>query len=189
MSQHLFAKDDKDSLILDRIYQYREANLSEFESKEDNVYTKFRYNVERRNLTLWLIPTMYVVAKDPREYIQEAYSKVKFKDAHNFDINAVPYVKEAFEARKWAFAADYIRMYALYTQGGIYLDSDVVLLKKFDDFLDNAFLQEYTRMGVLIKNLIPITGLIRNWQVSSNNATNFSSFSFTSFSNFRSRRK
>ena len=88
MSQHLFAKDDKDSLILDRIYQYREANLSEFESKEDNVYTKFRYNVERRNLTLWLIPTMYVVAKDPREYIQEAYSKVKFKDAHNFDINS-----------------------------------------------------------------------------------------------------
>lgn len=57
----------------------------------------------------------------------------------NFDVDSVPYVKEAFEARKWAFAADYIRMYALYTQGGIYLDSDVVLLKKFDDFLDNSF--------------------------------------------------
>lgn len=57
----------------------------------------------------------------------------------NFDINAVPYVKEAYEARKWAFAADYIRMYALYTQGGIYLDSDVLLLKRLDDFLDNSF--------------------------------------------------
>lgn len=57
----------------------------------------------------------------------------------NFDINSVAYVKEAYDARKWAFAADYIRMYALYTQGGIYLDSDVVLLKRFDDFLDNAF--------------------------------------------------
>ena len=57
----------------------------------------------------------------------------------NFDINAVPYVKEAYDARKWAFAADYIRMYALYTQGGIYLDSDVMLLKRFDDFLDNSF--------------------------------------------------
>ena len=88
MSGYLCAKQKKDTLILERIYQYREANLSEFESKEDNVYTKFRYNVERRNLTLWLIPTMYVVAKDPREYIQEAYSKVKFKDAHNFDINS-----------------------------------------------------------------------------------------------------
>ena len=44
----------------------------------------------------------------------------------NFDVESIPYVKEAFEARKWAFAADYIRMHALYTQGGIYLDSDVV---------------------------------------------------------------
>ena len=57
----------------------------------------------------------------------------------NFDVESIPYVKEAFEARKWAFAADYIRMHALYTQGGIYLDSDVVLLKRFDDFLDNSF--------------------------------------------------
>ncbi len=57
----------------------------------------------------------------------------------NFDVNSVPYVKEAYEAKKWAFAADYIRMYALYTQGGIYLDSDVFLLKRFDDFLDNSF--------------------------------------------------
>lgn len=58
---------------------------------------------------------------------------------NNFDVNAIPYVKEAFEAKKWAFAADYIRMYALYTEGGIYLDSDVILLKRFDDFLDNSF--------------------------------------------------
>ena len=57
----------------------------------------------------------------------------------NFDVESIPYVKEAFEAKKWAFAADYIRMYALYTEGGIYLDSDVVLLKRFDDFLDNSF--------------------------------------------------
>ena len=54
-------------------------------------------------------------------------------------MNSVPYVKEAYEARKWAFAADYIRMYALYTEGGIYLDTDVLLLKRFDDFLDNGF--------------------------------------------------
>lgn len=82
------AKEDADTLILERIYAYRKANLSEFESKEDNVYTKIRYNVERRNATLWLIPSMYVLAKDPREYIREAYSKVKFQDAHNFDINS-----------------------------------------------------------------------------------------------------
>lgn len=65
--------------------------------------------------------------------------EIKRWSTKNFDIDSVPYVKEAFEARKWAFAADYIRMYALYTEGGIYLDSDVILLKKFDEFLDNSF--------------------------------------------------
>ena len=65
--------------------------------------------------------------------------EIKRWSTKNFDVNSVPYVKEAYEARKWAFAADYIRMYALYTEGGIYLDSDVILLKKFDEFLDNSF--------------------------------------------------
>ena len=45
------------------------------------------------------------------------------------------WVDEAFAAKKYAFAADYIRLYALYNYGGIYLDSDVEVLKSFDDFL------------------------------------------------------
>ncbi len=65
--------------------------------------------------------------------------KVKCWSTKNFDVHSVPYVKEAFEARKWAFASDYIRMYALYVEGGIYLDTDVVLLKKLDDFLVHSF--------------------------------------------------
>lgn len=65
--------------------------------------------------------------------------EIKRWSTKNFDVNSVPYVKEAYEAHKWAFAADYIRMYALYTEGGIYLDTDVLLLKKLDDFLDDGF--------------------------------------------------
>ena len=65
--------------------------------------------------------------------------EVKRWSTQNFDIDSVPYVKEACEAKKWAFAADYIRMYALYNEGGIYLDSDVMLLKPFDEFLCNSF--------------------------------------------------
>ena len=49
------------------------------------------------------------------------------------------YVQEAVKAKKWAFAADYIRMYALYKEGGIYLDSDVKVLKSFDPFLHHRF--------------------------------------------------
>lgn len=51
------------------------------------------------------------------------------------DKEKFPWVKEAFEARKYAFAADFIRAYALYHFGGIYLDSDVEVLKSFNDLL------------------------------------------------------
>ena len=60
-------------------------------------------------------------------------------DTNRFDVNPVPWVKQACEAKKWAFAADYIRLYALYNYGGIYLDSDVEVLKPFDDLLDRPY--------------------------------------------------
>jgi hypothetical protein len=60
-------------------------------------------------------------------------------DKNKFDTNSVPYVKEACRLRKWAFASDYIRLYAVYTEGGIYLDSDVIVRKSFSDFLKYDF--------------------------------------------------
>ena len=56
-----------------------------------------------------------------------------------FDIASVPWVSEAFSKKKYAFAADYIRFYALYHYGGIYLDSDVEVLKSFDPLLSKSF--------------------------------------------------
>jgi hypothetical protein len=56
-------------------------------------------------------------------------------DKNKFDINAVPFVSEACSVRKWAFAADYIRLYALHTEGGIYLDTDVIIKKDLSEFL------------------------------------------------------
>lgn len=52
-----------------------------------------------------------------------------------FDINSSIWVKEAFENKKYAFAADYIRLYALYKYGGIYMDMDVEVLNTFNPFL------------------------------------------------------
>ena len=57
-------------------------------------------------------------------------------DTNRFDLNSSIWVRQAFEKKKYAFAADYIRFYALYHYGGIYLDSDVEVLKSFDGFLD-----------------------------------------------------
>lgn len=56
-------------------------------------------------------------------------------DTKRFDINSTLWTKQAFENKKYAFAADYIRLYALYNYGGIYLDSDVLMYKSFDDLL------------------------------------------------------
>ncbi len=53
----------------------------------------------------------------------------------NFDINCNAYVKEAYDARKFAFVTDYVRLYALINEGGIYMDTDVEVLKSLDDLL------------------------------------------------------
>lgn len=63
--------------------------------------------------------------------------KIKKWDTHNFDIYSIPFVAEACKMRKWAFACDYIRVYALYTEGGIYLDSDVFVRNSLDFCLAN----------------------------------------------------
>ena len=56
-------------------------------------------------------------------------------DLKRFDIESSEWCKQAFEVKKYAFAADYIRCFALYNYGGIYLDSDVEVLKSFDNLL------------------------------------------------------
>ncbi len=65
--------------------------------------------------------------------------KIKCWGKDSFDFNSVPFVRETMIAKKYPTAADYVRMYALYTEGGIYLDSDVEVLLPFDTLLANAF--------------------------------------------------
>ena len=64
---------------------------------------------------------------------------IKQWDEQTFDCNSVPWVKQAITHKMWAFAADYIRLYALYTEGGIYMDTDVAVLRPFDSFLKYSF--------------------------------------------------
>lgn len=54
----------------------------------------------------------------------------------NYDINSNEFLKKAVQSNKWAFVADYVRLDVLYKYGGIYLDTDVELLKNFDVFLN-----------------------------------------------------
>ena len=60
---------------------------------------------------------------------------------NNYDIHKHPFMEKAFKDKKWAFVSDYIRLKALTEQGGFYLDTDVRVLKSFDDLLcENAIL-------------------------------------------------
>ena len=61
--------------------------------------------------------------------------EIKEWNEDNFDLSINAYVREAYEARKWAFITDYVRLYALVNEGGIYMDTDVEVLKPLDDLL------------------------------------------------------
>jgi len=54
----------------------------------------------------------------------------------NFDIaNSIVYVQQAYQCKKYAFVSDYVRLYALRQWGGIYMDTDVEVLKSYNDLL------------------------------------------------------
>ena len=66
----------------------------------------------------------------------------------------IPWVKEAYSMRRYAFVADYMRFWALYNYGGIYLDTDMLLLKPIDDLLNNKMFigredAERVSMGII----------------------------------------
>ncbi len=56
----------------------------------------------------------------------------------NFDVNQNRYAKEAYDAGKWAFVSDYARLKILFEHGGIYLDTDVELIKAPDPLIQNS---------------------------------------------------
>ena len=66
----------------------------------------------------------------------KGYKFIEWNES-NFDINSHPFVKKAYEAKKWAFVSDYVRAYAIYKYGGIYIDTDVFIVGKMDNLLNN----------------------------------------------------
>ena len=63
--------------------------------------------------------------------------EIKEWNESNFDLNCCTYVREAYEAKKWAFVTDYVRLYAMVTEGGVYMDTDVELLASPAPYLKN----------------------------------------------------
>lgn len=74
--------------------------------------------------------------KSWKEYFPD-YEIIEWNEK-NFDLNCCRYVQEAAKEKKWAFVSDYARYKILYEQGGVYFDTDVEVIKSFDDILANG---------------------------------------------------
>lgn len=61
--------------------------------------------------------------------------EIKEWNEDNFDVDIIPYTREAYEARKYAFVSDYARFYILYHHGGLYFDTDVEVIRPMDDIV------------------------------------------------------
>lgn len=104
-------------------------------------YQKGSVIIPKRIHWCWLsedpLPRKIQRCVDSWRRVMPDYEIVRW-DMSRFDIHSVRFVADACAARKWAFAADYIRLYALYAEGGIYLDSDVMVFDRFDRFLSHS---------------------------------------------------
>ncbi len=61
--------------------------------------------------------------------------EIKEWNEDNFDVNAIPYTREAYAAKKYAFVSDYARFKILYEEGGLYFDTDVEVIRPLDDII------------------------------------------------------
>lgn len=64
--------------------------------------------------------------------------QIKKWNEDNFDVNIIPYTKDAYQAGKYAFVSDYARFWVLYNNGGIYFDVDVEVIKPIDDLVEKG---------------------------------------------------
>ncbi|MHB9036641.1 MAG: glycosyltransferase family 32 protein [Armatimonadota bacterium] len=80
------------------------------------------------------------------------YNIVEWNES-NFEVADAPiYVRQAYDSKKWAFVSDYVRLFALYTCGGVYMDTDVEVIKPIDRFLKHRV---FTGFYDADENLIP----------------------------------
>lgn len=75
-------------------------------------------------------------------------------DETTFDVRSNPFTAAAYEAKKYAFVADYVRLYALKKYGGIYLDTDVEIIKPLDDLLCYESLSGFETDSIIQTGLI-----------------------------------
>ena len=77
----------------------------------------------------------------------------------NFDVHICPYVSEAYSRGKWAFVSDYARLWIIYKYGGVYLDTDVEMVRSIEPLLENKAFFGYENIGLETDGKYINTGL------------------------------
>lgn len=86
----------------------------------------------------------------------------------NFDVNMIPYTKEAYVAKKYAFVSDFARFWILHEYGGIYFDTDVEVIRPMTDILlKGAYfgMENYSSINPGLGMAAPIGHAFNNWYI------------------------
>lgn len=73
--------------------------------------------------------------------------EIKQWDESNYNVNKNPYTRAAYKSKKWAFLTDYVRLDILYQHGGIYMDTDVKLIKSLDLLIQKGPFMAFEQRG------------------------------------------
>ncbi|MGN0729946.1 glycosyltransferase family 32 protein [Treponema sp.] len=73
--------------------------------------------------------------------------EIKEWNESNYDVRKIPYIAQAYDAKKYAFVSDYARFDILYQYGGIYFDTDVEVIRSLDDIIEQGAFAGVERTG------------------------------------------
>ena len=96
-------------------------------------------------------PLMKKCIKSWKKYCPD-YEIIEWNE-DNFDVNSTLWTKQAYEAKKYAFVSDYVRLKVLYEHGGIYMDTDVEVVKPIDEFLSHDAFCGYETLETICSNM------------------------------------
>ncbi|MDO5332371.1 MAG: glycosyltransferase [Bacillota bacterium] len=115
---------------------YSEVVNDKAEKKSPKMIHSFWFSGEDK-------PDSYKKCVDSWAEILDDYEIIEWNQ-DNYDWKKHPFLKKAIELKAWAYASDYARLDVLYRMGGIYLDMDVEVFKKFDDLLNNEAILSFS---------------------------------------------
>ena len=164
ISEILEQIDNNDKL--DGMNCYICALMEEKYEPQEIVYPNYNYSIPKKIHYCWFgknpMPDEFERNIESWKEMCPKYEIIKW-DETNYDVSKNLYMKQAYEQKKWGFVSDYARLDIIENEGGIYLDTDVKVIKPLDDllkcksfmgFIDNNMVALGLGFGAVKHNLL-----------------------------------